>query len=111
VPGNAWETLKNLVDGESKGRKLVGTAQAEATERAAGAPAVGSPRGIKRYNLALPEELFNELQELAERKQTSVVDILRRSIKLGLLAASLEETPDSAIIIRRGGVEREIVLI
>jgi DNA-binding MarR family transcriptional regulator len=66
---------------------------------------------LKRYNLALPEELFNELQELANTRQTTVVDLLRRFIKLGLIAASTEEQPDSGIFIRENGSEREIILI
>lgn len=67
--------------------------------------------GIKRYNLVLPEELFNEVQRIADDRQTSVVDILRRFIKLGLLADQIEKSPDSALIIREGNAERQIILI
>lgn len=66
---------------------------------------------IKRYNLALPEELFNEVQQLAEKRQTTVVELLRRFIKLGLIAAQVEDTPGAAIFIRDGDTERQIIFI
>lgn len=67
--------------------------------------------GVKRYNLTLPEELFDEVQALADRKQTTVVELLRRFIKLGLLAAAVEDMPDGAFFIRENGVERQIIFI
>lgn len=66
---------------------------------------------VKRYNLVLPEELFNEVQRIADDRQTSVVDILRRFIKLGLLADRIEKSPGSALIIREGDIERQIILV
>jgi len=66
---------------------------------------------VKRYNLVLPEELFGEVEKIAEKRQTTVVDILRRFIKLGLLATQIEETPDSALLIREGNVERQIIFM
>lgn len=67
--------------------------------------------GIKRYSLVLPEELFEAVQELADRRHTTVVEIIRRFIKLGLIAARIEDTPDAALIIREGDTEREIILV
>ena len=66
---------------------------------------------LKRYNLVLPEELFNEVEKIANKRQTTVVDILRRFIKLGLLATQIEESPDGALLIREGNVERQIVFM
>jgi hypothetical protein len=71
----------------------------------------GQLNTLKRYNLALPEDLFNEVQELANRRQTTVVDLLRRFIKLGLLSASVEERPNSGIFLREDDTEREIIFI
>ncbi len=68
-------------------------------------------KGLKRYNLVLPEDLFDELQELADNKQTTVVDLLRKFIKLGLVVAKVEETPGSAFLIREGKAERQLVLL
>jgi len=67
--------------------------------------------GVKRYTLVLPEDLFDAVQSLATQRQTTVVDLLRRFIKLGLIAARLEATPDAALIIREGDTEREILLL
>jgi ATP-dependent Clp protease ATP-binding subunit ClpA len=68
-------------------------------------------RAVKRYNLALPEELYDAVQALADRQQTTVVELLRRFIKLGLLATEIQERPGAALIIREGGREREILLL
>ena len=65
--------------------------------------------GMKRYNLVLPETLFNELEKLAIARQMSVAHLLRGFIKLGLMVA---EEPDAVLVIRtEGGREREIVFL
>jgi ATP-dependent Clp protease ATP-binding subunit ClpC len=66
---------------------------------------------VRRYNLVLPDELYEELQQLADRQHTTVVEILRRFVKLGLLATKISESPGSALIIREGDREREILLL
>ena len=68
-------------------------------------------KSLKRYNLALPEELFAEVQALADRQQTTVVELLRRFVKLGLLATAVQERPDAALLIREGEREREVILL
>ncbi len=65
----------------------------------------------RRYNLVLPEDLFNEVQRLADTQHTTVVELLRRFVKLGLLAIQLQNSPDAALIIREGEREREILLV
>lgn len=70
-----------------------------------------SQNAQKRYTLVLPEELFNEVQKLAEQRHVTVIELLRRFIKLGLIASRVEDTPDAALIIREGGVERQIILV
>ena len=67
--------------------------------------------GVKRYSLVLPEDLFTALQTLADQRQTTVVDLIRRFIKLGLIAAKVEDTPGVALLIREGETEREIILL
>jgi ATP-dependent Clp protease ATP-binding subunit ClpC len=73
-------------------------------------PTNGSSK-LKRYNLALPEELFREVEQLAEREHTTVLEVLRRSVKLGVLAAQVQATPGAALIIREGTTERQLVLL
>jgi len=72
---------------------------------------MGEQKAIKRYNLNLPEDLFNELQGLADERQTTVVEILRRFIRLGLLAIQVEETPGSELLIKEGEVIKRIILL
>ena len=62
----------------------------------------------KRYSLVLPELLFQEIKDLADKKQESVVDILKRFIKLGLL---YESSPNASLILRENDTQREIVLL
>jgi hypothetical protein len=68
-------------------------------------------RGIKRYNLSLPEEIMKELQAAADANDTTVLELLRRFVKLGLIALELEKREDAALIIREGDREREIILL
>jgi ATP-dependent Clp protease ATP-binding subunit ClpA len=65
----------------------------------------------RRYSLVLPEDLFEQVERLAERQNTSVVELLRRFTRLGLLATQLQERPDAALIIREGGTERQVLLL
>ena len=68
-------------------------------------------KNLKRYNLVIPDELFNEVQELADEKHTTVVELFRRFIKLGLLAAQIENSPEVSLLIREGDTEREIIML
>jgi hypothetical protein len=45
------------------------------------------------------------------RQHTSVVELLRRLTRLGLVAARRQDRPGAALIIREGGVDREIMLL
>jgi hypothetical protein len=65
----------------------------------------------KRYNLVLPEELYNEVDRLAKRHHTTAVELLRRFVKLGLLVAKAEESPDPAFLIRKGDEEQRLLLL
>ncbi|MBI4304811.1 MAG: ATP-dependent Clp protease ATP-binding subunit [Chloroflexi bacterium] len=73
-------------------------------------PADGKGK-VKRYNLALPENLFREVEQLAEREHMTVLEVLRRSVKLGLLIAEVQQTPGASFIIREGKTERQLVLL
>ena len=64
----------------------------------------------KRYNIVLPQGLFDEIQCVADNEGVTVVDILRRFIKLGLLATWISERPDAALVIKEGDSERELLM-
>lgn len=62
----------------------------------------------RRYSLVLPETLFEQVNELAKGRQTTVVDIIRRFITLGLIAAQ----EDVTLLVKRGDeAEREVLLL
>lgn len=66
---------------------------------------------MKRYNLALPEELFREIERIADDHGLTVVDVMRAFVKLGLLAEKIGKAEDSAILIKQGNRTRELVLL
>jgi len=72
---------------------------------------VNNSEAIKRYNLVLPEAIYAEVEKVAESRGTTVVEVLRKFIKLGLLAVKVEETNGSALLIREGDTVREIILL
>ncbi len=57
----------------------------------------------KRYSLVLPEDLFNKIKEIADNRQTTVVDIIRKFMTLGLIATQ----DDVTLFIKREGEEKE----
>lgn len=66
---------------------------------------------VKRYNLVIPEIVFAEVQAIADERQTSVVDILRRFIKLGIMADGIDKNPDASLVVREGDIEKIIILL
>jgi hypothetical protein len=72
---------------------------------------MGEVAGLRRYSLVLPEELYCEVEQLARERHTSVVELLRRFIKLGLLAVQIENSPGKALLIREGDKERQLLLL
>lgn len=66
---------------------------------------------LKRYNLALTEDMYAELERVARKRHTSVVEILRRYIKLGLLVEQIDDRPGAELLIREGARERQLVLL
>jgi hypothetical protein len=65
----------------------------------------------KRYNLILPVSLFNQVQSLADKEGTSVLELLKRFIRIGLVITKLTQSSDAALLIRQDGKERELVLL
>lgn len=67
--------------------------------------------GVKRYNMALPLELYEELREISDKEHTSIVELVRKFIKLGLIVLRIERDPDAQIIIRDSKGERELQML
>jgi hypothetical protein len=70
-----------------------------------------SSEEIKKYNLVLPKDLFHEVQKLAKARHTTVIEMFRKFIKLGLIVIQLEDSPDASLIIREGDTERQVVFL
>jgi hypothetical protein len=70
----------------------------------------GTEKQMKRLHLVLPEELYSELERLADQRHTTVTALLRSFIKLGLLAVKVDESPDQALIVRDGDHEQRLLL-
>lgn len=74
-------------------------------------PTLANQGTLRRYNLILPEELYEAVKGIAEQQHTTVIELFRKFIKLGMLAADIANDPKSKLIIREGKTEREIVLL
>jgi ATP-dependent Clp protease ATP-binding subunit ClpA len=68
-------------------------------------------KGVRRHSLVLPEDLFQQVQALANEEQTTVTDLLRRFAKLGLLVMETQKTPGASIVIRQGATEQRLVVL
>lgn len=66
---------------------------------------------IKRYHLAIPEELFDKVKKAANARNVTVVELLRRFIALGLIATRLNEEAGETLVIREGTKERQITFL
>jgi len=67
-----------------------------------------------RYTLTLPSDIYEELRIQAENRGTSIKDLVRQSLKMGLLAMKVEESLDTGLFLKEraeaGGI-RETRLI
>jgi hypothetical protein len=111
TPAGACEQVVSLSAGD--GADSVNAARTELRRRVAQATAAAldAATGTRRYNLALPEALFHRVTQHAAERDTTVAEVIRRFLKLGLLISEVSEAPDSAVIIRQGGTERQIVIL
>ena len=66
---------------------------------------------VKRYNLVVPQTLFDEVQKIALERHTAVIEVLKQFIRLGLVVDKVEKSPEASLIIREGDKERELVLL
>jgi predicted DNA-binding protein len=65
----------------------------------------------KRYTLVLPDQVFEQVEQLAKSEGTTIVTIVRKFIKLGLLVTEIQLDPDASIIIREGEDEKHLLIL
>ena len=63
---------------------------------------------LRRYSLAIPQELFENLEQEAKQRDMTIVELLKTFIKIGLIVLKGEARGDTQFIIRQGDREREI---
>lgn len=67
---------------------------------------------MDELRILVPPELSAELTRIADSRGVKVVELMRQFIKLGMLAAMIEEDPNSALVIRQvDGIDQELLLI
>lgn len=67
------------------------------------------PKENKRYNLNLPQELFDEIEQKSKDKDISVAHLMRRLLKLGLDA--LEDNVKLVIVDYDNDSEKEVKIL
>ena len=64
------------------------------------------------FNFSIPRDTFNELQEIAEKRGESLVDVILEGLSLRRLFAELQDAgPDNALIVKRGKQFQELVAL
>ena len=54
----------------------------------------------KRYTLTLPDNVHQELTEMANQKEISSKEVVIKCLKLGLIALSAENDPSKELLLR-----------
>lgn len=62
---------------------------------------------LRRCTFDLPLTLYNDLYQAAERNETTLTDMLRKYIRLGLLASQ----PDTVVLLKQGEMEQPVRLL
>ncbi|MFW6310837.1 MAG: hypothetical protein ACOC1K_01230 [Nanoarchaeota archaeon] len=54
----------------------------------------------KKFNIALPDDLYSEVYKLSKEETTTMSQIIRKFIKLGLMLIKIERSNNYKIIIK-----------
>ena len=66
---------------------------------------------MDELRILVPPELSAEMEKIADKHGILVVELLRQFIKLGMLAATIEEDPHADLVIKQdNGVEHTVSL-
>lgn len=61
--------------------------------------------------ITIPDALHQELQKAAVERGITVAELMQKFIKLGLLAVMVEETDDSALMLKTKDDLQELLLV
>lgn len=70
-----------------------------------------SQDSVHRYSLVLPADLYDRIKSIAEEEQTTVLEIMKRFLRLGLVATQAQRNGSAQLILREGDRDREILLV
>ena len=59
-----------------------------------------SKERVRDYSLKVPETLWNKLEEIAERREQSVLDVIKTCFRVGIAVMDSEDTPGEAPLLR-----------
>lgn len=65
---------------------------------------------MKRYNLVLPQELYDKIKEIADKRHSSVLEVIKHLLIIGLTVTQAKDK-GAIFIIREGDREREILIL
>jgi len=54
----------------------------------------------KRYTVTIPDDVYQKLEQHSDKLSTSVNQLIRQFLKLGLIVLELEDNSDKKLIIR-----------
>jgi hypothetical protein len=54
----------------------------------------------QKFTVSLPVEIYDALKEIADKRDTSIREIMRQCLKFGLTAIRISEDPNAEIIFR-----------
>jgi hypothetical protein len=77
----------------------------------AGETDTDTAKEVKRYQLVLPQSLYDRVHAAAEEREVTVVQLLRAFIKLGLVVLEAENDPHGELILRTEHGEKQLVLV
>ena len=81
------------------------------TDQKTGMTDSDSVKGVKRYQLVLPNSLYVRVAQAAEEQDITVVQLLRAYIKLGLMVSEAEKHPGAELILRTPDGEKQLVMV
>jgi hypothetical protein len=65
----------------------------------------------KRFTLSVPANVHEELTKMANERGITARDVVLKSLKLGLLAMSIENDSDKELILRENTKETRLLLV
>jgi hypothetical protein len=64
-----------------------------------------------QYHLSMPVVLHEELQAIADEQQVSIAEIMRRFLKMGVVASKLAQSPDAYLCVAQGDMIQQIIVL